>query len=54
MLNIKRILGNYKHLMNEQLKSIPKEKVGDIEFFNDEIKKVEQALKLGVTINNNL
>jgi hypothetical protein len=54
MLNIKRILCNYKQLMIEKLKIVPKEQVGEIEFLNDEIKRVEQALQLGVTINNNL
>ena len=40
--------------MIEKLKIVPKVQVGEIEFLNDEIKRVEQALQLGVTINNNL
>lgn len=52
MLNIKRILTNYKYMMEEKLKT--ETMAGRIEFLKEEIERVKQALALGVSINDKL
>lgn len=46
-INMKQLLRNYLFLLKQKANSIPKENLGDIEFIEDEIKRVDQALAQG-------
>ncbi len=44
-MDTKQLLRNYAFLLQKEIKRTSKDKVGDIEFCNDELKRIGQALK---------
>lgn len=44
-MGVDQLLKNYSYMLLEELEHTPKEKVGDTEFYNDELERIEQALK---------
>ena len=43
-MSIKQLLRNYSYLLLEKLRHILKRNKGDIEFYNDELKRIDQAI----------
>lgn len=44
-MSIKQLLRNYSYLLIKKKEQTPKNEVGNIEWYNDELERIEQALK---------
>lgn len=44
-MSIKQLLKNYSYMLLKKIDATPKEEKGNIEWFEGELKRIEQALK---------
>jgi len=46
-METKQLLKNYSYMLLKEINRTPKDKVGDIEFYTEELKRIEQSLQGG-------